>query len=43
MRNWHSNIDECGVRADWLERLDQLLPSTDSFEHPIQDLSLIHI
>ena len=38
MRNWHSNIDECGVRADWLERLDQLLPSTDSFEHPIQDI-----
>ena len=38
MRNWHSNIDECGVRDNWLERLDQLLPSTDSFENSIQDI-----
>ena len=38
MQNWHSNIDECGVHVDWLVRLDELLPSTDSFEQSIQHI-----
>lgn len=34
MKSWISDIESCGVNIDWCQRLDELLPVTESF--PVQ-------
>ena len=40
MKSWISDIESCGVNIDWCQRLDELLPETQSF--PIQLRAIVH-
>ena len=38
MRKWNSDIHECGSYQDWIGRLDEYLPPTESFDASLHDI-----